>query len=66
MRVDCVLASPRIAQADPGRRTPPRGGSIIVGIRASLMQQTKCLKITTTLCWSGSLSPYKDYSSLLR
>jgi hypothetical protein len=28
MCVDCVLASPRIAQADPGRRTPPQGGSI--------------------------------------
>jgi hypothetical protein len=29
MCVDCVLASPRIAQADPGRRTPPQGGSVI-------------------------------------
>jgi hypothetical protein len=28
MCVDCVLASPRITQADPGRRTPPRGGSV--------------------------------------
>jgi hypothetical protein len=28
MCVDYVLASPRIAQADPGRRTPPRGGSV--------------------------------------
>jgi hypothetical protein len=26
--VDCVLASPRIAQDDPSRRTPPRGGSV--------------------------------------
>jgi hypothetical protein len=26
--VDCVLASPRIAQADPGWRTPPWGGSV--------------------------------------
>jgi hypothetical protein len=26
--VDCVLVSPRIAQTDPGRRTPPRGGSV--------------------------------------
>jgi hypothetical protein len=30
MCIDCVLASPRIAQDDPGRRTPPRGGSVIV------------------------------------
>jgi hypothetical protein len=30
MCVDCVLASPRIAQADPGRRTPPRGASVTV------------------------------------
>jgi hypothetical protein len=29
MCVDCVLASLRLAQADPGRRTPPRGGSVI-------------------------------------
>jgi hypothetical protein len=28
MCVDCVLASLRIAQVDPGRRTPPRGGSV--------------------------------------
>jgi hypothetical protein len=28
MCVDCVLSSPKIAQADPGRRTPPRGGSV--------------------------------------
>jgi hypothetical protein len=30
MCVDCVLALLRIAQADPGRRTPPRGGSVTV------------------------------------
>jgi hypothetical protein len=28
MCVDCVLASPRIAQADPGRQTFPQGRSI--------------------------------------
>jgi hypothetical protein len=28
MRVNCVLASPRITQADPSQRTPTRGGSI--------------------------------------
>jgi hypothetical protein len=28
MCVDCGLASLRIAQADPGRRTPPRGRSV--------------------------------------
>jgi hypothetical protein len=28
MCVDCALTSPRIAQADAGRQTPPRGGSI--------------------------------------
>jgi hypothetical protein len=50
MCVDCVLTSPSIAQADPGRRTPPRGGSVTVGIRACLRQHTKCLKITATLC----------------
>jgi hypothetical protein len=32
MCVDCVLASPRIAQVDPGRRTPPRGGSITISL----------------------------------
>jgi hypothetical protein len=32
MCVDCVLASPRITQADPSRRTPPLGGSITLGI----------------------------------
>jgi hypothetical protein len=30
MCVDYVLTSPRIAQADPGQRTPPRGGSVTV------------------------------------
>jgi hypothetical protein len=28
MCVDCILASPRIGQADPGRRIPPRCGSV--------------------------------------
>jgi hypothetical protein len=28
MCVDYVLASPRLAQANPGRRTPHRGGSV--------------------------------------
>jgi hypothetical protein len=28
MCVDCVRASLRVAQADPGRRTPPCGGSV--------------------------------------
>jgi hypothetical protein len=48
--VDCVLASPRITQANPGRQTPPRGGSVTVGIRANLSQYTKYLKLTPTLC----------------
>jgi hypothetical protein len=48
--VDCVLASPRITQANPGRQTLPRGGSVIVGIRANLSQYTKYLKLTPTLC----------------
>jgi hypothetical protein len=30
MCVDRVLASPRITQADPDRRTPPHGGSVTV------------------------------------
>jgi hypothetical protein len=36
MCIDCVLTSPRIAQADPGWRTPPRGGSVI---KKSLFQE---------------------------
>jgi hypothetical protein len=40
MFVDCVPASLRITQADPGQRTPLRGSSVIVGIRASLRQHT--------------------------
>jgi hypothetical protein len=56
MCVDCVLALPRIAQADPGQQIPPKGGSVTVGIRASLRQHTKYLKITTRLCRSGSLT----------
>jgi hypothetical protein len=31
MCVDCVLTSSRIAQADPGQRTPPRGRSVTSG-----------------------------------
>jgi hypothetical protein len=31
-----ALASPRIAQADPGRRTPPQGGSVTVGYQSKL------------------------------
>jgi hypothetical protein len=38
MCVDCVLVSLKIAQADSGQRTPPRGHSVTVGIRASLRQ----------------------------
>jgi hypothetical protein len=30
MCVDCVLASSRIAQANPSQRTPPQGGTSIV------------------------------------
>jgi hypothetical protein len=33
---DCILASPRIAQADPGRRTPPRGHSVTVSNQSKL------------------------------
>jgi hypothetical protein len=54
---------------DPGRWTPHFwGGSITTGIRArsGLNTYSKHLKITTTLCRWGSLSLYKDYSSLLR
>jgi hypothetical protein len=36
MCVDCFLTSPRIAQADPGRRTPPRGGSVTIGYQSKL------------------------------
>jgi hypothetical protein len=36
MCVDCVLASLRIVYADPGRGTPPRGGSITVGYQSKL------------------------------
>jgi hypothetical protein len=38
MCVDCVLASPRIAQADPGRQTPPRGGSITIPVRVDSVE----------------------------
>jgi hypothetical protein len=34
--VDCVLASSRIIQADPGRRTSPRGHSVTVGYQSKL------------------------------
>jgi hypothetical protein len=47
--VDCVLTLPRIAQADPGRRTPPQGGSIIDGIRASLRQHIEVPKKIATM-----------------
>jgi hypothetical protein len=30
MCVDCVLASPRITQVDPGEEPPSRGGSITI------------------------------------
>jgi hypothetical protein len=36
MCVDCVLASPRIAQANPGLRTPRRGGFVTVGYQRKL------------------------------
>jgi hypothetical protein len=53
---------------DPGRRTPHFwGGSITAGIRArsGLGTHYKHLKIATTFMVM-TLSPYKDYSSLLR
>jgi hypothetical protein len=40
MCVDCVLASSRITQVDSDQRTPPRGGSVIGGIRVCLRQHT--------------------------
>jgi hypothetical protein len=64
MCVDCVLASLRIAQADPGRRTPPIGGFVIVGYQSKLEATHQYLKIITTLSRWVSLSPYKDYSLL--
>jgi hypothetical protein len=36
MCVDCVLASLRIAQADPSRQIPPQGASVIVGYQSKL------------------------------
>jgi hypothetical protein len=36
MCVDCILASPIIAQADPGRRTPPRGGTVTIHYQSKL------------------------------
>jgi hypothetical protein len=49
MCVDFVLASPRIGQADPDRRTSPRGGSVIVGYQRKLEATHYYLKIITTL-----------------
>jgi hypothetical protein len=44
MCVDSVLASLRIAQADAHRRTPPRGGSVIVGNQSKLEATHQYLK----------------------
>jgi hypothetical protein len=44
MCVDCVLASPRIAQADPGRWTPPQGGSVtwrMEGFSPDILQEAE-------------------------
>ncbi len=41
MCVDCVLAALRIAQADPGRRSPPRGGSITPNLSAMKSRDPK-------------------------
>jgi hypothetical protein len=41
MCVDCVPASLRIAQADPGRRSPPRGGSITPNLLAMKSRDPK-------------------------
>jgi hypothetical protein len=51
MYVDCVLASSRIAQANPGRRTPHY--EVVLSqlfIRAGLRQHNKYLKTITMLC----------------
>jgi hypothetical protein len=34
--VDCVLTSLRIAEANPGQRTPPRGHSVTIGNQSNL------------------------------
>jgi hypothetical protein len=49
MCVDCVLASPKITQADPGRWTPPQGGSVTVSYQSKLEATHLYIKITTTL-----------------
>jgi hypothetical protein len=36
MCVDCVLTLPRIGQANPGRRIPPRGRYVTVGYQSKL------------------------------
>jgi hypothetical protein len=67
MCVDGVLTSPSITQADPGRWTPHSKVVLSqLAIRASLRKHTKYLQITTMFSRWWSLSPYKDYSSLLR
>jgi hypothetical protein len=44
MCVDCVLSSLRIAQADPGRRTLPRGGSVTKRDQVIVTMHTSKLK----------------------
>ncbi len=44
MCVDCVLASPRITQANPSWRIPPHGRSVTIGFRASLGKDTEVPK----------------------
>jgi hypothetical protein len=56
VRVDCVLASLRITQTDPGQQTPPRGGSITATIRL-------ILPIVVSNNWS--LSPLDVHNAFL-
>jgi hypothetical protein len=53
---------------DPGRRTPHFYGDFVIGsirARSGLNIHSKYLKIITTFI-VRTLSPYKDYTSLLR
>jgi hypothetical protein len=49
--VDCVLASPRIAQADPSQQMPPRGHSVTI-----FSYHEACLCITNHISQAGPIT----------
>jgi hypothetical protein len=64
MCVDCVLASPRIAQVDPGDRTPFRGGSVTANSSLVLIFYLFIHSVSIHMLVTSLVSTHTTYRTL--